>query len=109
MAWNSAVGSRPSSRRGVAVWPRRAASTRGMEARPARSGPTEATGTAVGPSRVVSVARRAVDREPAPRRTRIARDAARGGGRDGRLLTPEAGEAWVHDWTGDDDRIVFAG
>jgi Tol biopolymer transport system component/DNA-binding winged helix-turn-helix (wHTH) protein len=26
-----------------------------------------------------------------------------------RLLTPEAGEAWVHDWTGDDDRIVFAG
>ena len=26
-----------------------------------------------------------------------------------RVLTPEAGEAWVHDWTGDDDRIVFAG
>jgi Tol biopolymer transport system component len=26
-----------------------------------------------------------------------------------RLLTPEAGEAWVHDWAGDNDRIVFAG
>ncbi|HEV7498748.1 MAG TPA: hypothetical protein VGQ33_02040, partial [Vicinamibacteria bacterium] len=33
--------------------------------------------------------------------------AAEGG--TGRLLTPEAGEAWVHDWTGDNDRIVFAG
>jgi Tol biopolymer transport system component/DNA-binding winged helix-turn-helix (wHTH) protein len=26
-----------------------------------------------------------------------------------RVLTPEAGEAWVHDWVGDNDRIVFAG
>jgi len=26
-----------------------------------------------------------------------------------RVLTPEAGEAWVHDWVGDDDRVVFAG
>jgi Tol biopolymer transport system component/DNA-binding winged helix-turn-helix (wHTH) protein len=26
-----------------------------------------------------------------------------------RILTPEAGEAWVHDWAGDNDRIVFAG
>jgi Tol biopolymer transport system component len=26
-----------------------------------------------------------------------------------RLLTPEAGEAWVHDWVGDNDGIVFAG
>jgi Tol biopolymer transport system component len=33
--------------------------------------------------------------------------AAEGG--TSRLLTPEAGEAWVHDWTGDNDRIVFAG
>jgi Tol biopolymer transport system component len=26
-----------------------------------------------------------------------------------RVLTPGAGEAWVHDWVGDNDRIVFAG
>ena len=26
-----------------------------------------------------------------------------------RVLTPEPGEAWVHDWVGDNDRIVFAG
>ena len=26
-----------------------------------------------------------------------------------RILTPERGEAWVHHWTGDGDRIVFAG
>jgi Tol biopolymer transport system component len=25
------------------------------------------------------------------------------------MLTPEAGEAWVHDWVGDNDRVVFAG
>jgi len=33
--------------------------------------------------------------------------AAEGG--TSRVLTPEAGEAWVHDWVGDNDRIVFAG
>ena len=41
------------------------------------------------------------------RGTHVMVRAAEGG--PARRLTPEAGEAWVHDWVGDNDRIVFAG